>query len=769
MKKYSRFVNEEVGMRNLKKITANIKKAEIYFHKDLDGVTSAIAIKEFFKRFYDIETVDCHIIQYGGLEFAVKDKKPGNMAILVDFAHSKPMYTVATDHHDKQAGAEEVESPYFKSARSNVETISGEIAYSDMFTPQDVELIKTVDSADFVRMNITPEDVQNSIFKYKKGDTPEKNRFMMGFVVNRLLLAYKNKRITVTSLDGKRDHVNRNILECLVLDSSPSLYSIFGNIRHYVNSAVVSDKAGRLASAVDIAQNLGDYIKRMSNYRFVELDNGEVTEYDPSNYKHQNLVNKGAKIMKGSHFDEKYKIISQYGGGYMVKAGSYDRYVPFKNNPEADFICIVWPMGLIQVSCNPFKLKKLVKINLGEIAKEVLAIYQPMLTKFYVSLASVKKEYETSQDWRKMAKDEGPDYEGVGFRYSDLTAFYADCIYKKTGERTVVKCDITKEYGLEEAMNTIYDDLTESQKGLLDSLKLTVWEIVIRNSGGHPSITNIQGLNFMKYNKPALLKAYQTEKYTDVLKRMAKDFTNNLRDKIDIVNKEGSVTYAAKEIELLGQETNENFDYYLINKYGKEDKVTKNDFLKAGSVKALRPDSKDGLKIDFGKKKVTAKFEGQRLPVKGIRLNSRQLDFMKKFRDIVEDDNAMNVDKMSGVGDLLNKSQLTQDEIKEILDRKEGDWFYKSFLQPEYDQMVSESIRLTKKEKYVCTKDLVLQGDTFAEKGDIIEYDGDIYTVIDGANPGMEFDLEDDEKKEYLMFAESISQHFIKKEDKKKL
>ena len=166
---------------------------------------------------------------------------------------------------------------------------------------------------------------------------------------------------------------------------------------------------------------------------------------------------------------------------------------------------------------------------------------------------------------------------------------------------------------------------------------------------------------------------------------------------------------------------------------------------------------------------MTAKFEGQRLPVKGIRLNSRQLDFMKKFRDIVEDDNAMNVDKMSGVGDLLNKSQLTQDEIKEILDRKEGDWFYKSFLQPEYDQMVSESIRLTKKEKYVCTKDLVLQGDTFAEKGDIIEYDGDIYTVIDGANPGMEFDLEDDEKKEYLMFAESISQHFIKKEDKKKL
>ena len=53
------------------------------------------------------------------------------------------------------------------------------------------------------------------------------------------------------------------------------------------------------------------------------------------------------------------KIIVQYGGGSMMAPGSYDRYTPFKNFPEADFLCIVWPMGLIQVSCNPFKEKKL--------------------------------------------------------------------------------------------------------------------------------------------------------------------------------------------------------------------------------------------------------------------------------------------------------------------------------------------------------------------------------------------------------------------------
>ena len=619
VRKYSGFVNEEVGMRNLKKITANVKNAEIYFHKDLDGVTSALAMKEFFHRSYDIKTVDCHIIQYGGLEFAVKNKQPGNLAILVDFAHSKPMYTIATDHHDKQAGAEEVESPYFKTARSNVETISGEIAYSDMFTPQDVELIKTVDSANFVRMKITPSDVQNALFNYKKTESAEKNRFMMGFVVNRLLLAYKNKRITCVSLDGKTDHVNRNILECLVLDSNPSLYSIFCNIRHYVNVAVSNDRAGKLATPEEITQNLSDYITRMSDYRFVELDNGEVTEYDPTSYKHKTLISKGARIMKGSHFDEKYKIISQYGGGYMVKAGSYDRYVPFKNNPEADFMCIVWPMGLIQVSCNPFKKKKFVGaeeggtgagIHLGEIAKEVLKVYEPMLKKFYVSLCDVKREYETSQDWKKMAKDEGkPDYGGVGFKFSDLEAFYADCIFKKTGEKTLTKCDVKNTYGLEEAMNTQYDSLTEAQISLLSSLKLTVWEIVIRNSGGHPSITNIQGLNFMKYNKPALKMAYNTEKYVDVLKQMAKSFTDNLRAKIDVLDQGTKPTYSASEIELMGQETNESFDYYILNKYGLENKVTKSEFLKAGSNLALKPTDKKDMKIDIPNKRITAKFE----------------------------------------------------------------------------------------------------------------------------------------------------------------
>jgi len=154
MKKYTEFVNEEVGLRNIKAITKGHKECEIYFHKDLDGVTSALAMSVFLKNYYQISTVDCHIIQYGGLEYAVKNGRPDTLKVLVDFAHGKPMFHIQSDHHDSQVGAEDTESTYFKSARSNVEIISGEVSYSDIFTAQDIKMIQTIDSADFLRNNI---------------------------------------------------------------------------------------------------------------------------------------------------------------------------------------------------------------------------------------------------------------------------------------------------------------------------------------------------------------------------------------------------------------------------------------------------------------------------------------------------------------------------------------------------------------------------------------------------------------------------------------
>lgn len=722
MKKYDLFValekeepiNEEVGLRNLKKIaksldridqalvgsssleknpsqSANMKdvsdivkssrKCEMYFHKDLDGVTSALAMKQILKGQYQIETVDCHIIQYGGLEFAVQPPKEGNLAVLVDFAHSKPMFTIATDHHQEQVGAEDTSSTYYKHSRSNVETISGEIAKQEIFPQGDIEFIQTIDSANFLKWGIKPSDLHQSIFKLDRNQPIEKIKFTLGFVVNRLLLAYKNKRITCKSLDGKRDHINRNLLECLVLDCSPNLYSMFNNLSHYIKFAKTNDKLGTLADPEDLAKNLASYKQTMKTYR-------------------------------DKKYDSEYKIIQQYGGGSMVKPGSYDRYVVFENTPDAEFLCIVWPMGLIQVSCNPFKEKKLQDINLGEIAKEVLGKYESGFKRYFISLEAIKNVYETSQDWNQMMKAIGEDYEGIGFKFSDLEAFYMDCIYYKQekvsnildkiveidfransdkyedidviidfgGEKYQFKVtesslikdfinnclsgelksfdsnkyrevtpfisDITSKQiegaknnisnllkslncivskrdkisifrdtsnmlkDLKSTMDTNYVDLTPKQKSYLSNLKIPVWELIIRNSGGHPSITNISGLNFLAYNKQVMKILYKTENYTDLLKMIARDFVDNLKQKIDVVNSGDKVTYDTKGIELYGQDANESFDYQLVDKNtGVPKSVTREEFLKAGVEKGMRPDRKSLMSIDNTNKRVIAKFE----------------------------------------------------------------------------------------------------------------------------------------------------------------
>jgi hypothetical protein len=709
-------INEEVGLRNLKKIAKGLdtmqqalvgtkglekipkeaattrdisnlveggRQCEIYFHKDLDGLTSALAMKNLLKSQYNIETVECHITQYGGLEFAVLPPKPGNMAVLVDFAHSKPMFTIATDHHQEQVGAEDTSSTYYKHSRSNVETISGEISKQELFNQDDIDFIKIIDSADFLRNGITPDDVQQSIFELDKSQPIKKIKYTMGFVVNRLLLAHKNKRITVQSKDGKRNHINRNLLECLLLDSSPNLYSIFNNLSHYILNAKTSDKLGRLATPEEVAKNLADYIERMKTY-------------------------------KDKTFDDDYKIIQQYGGGDMMKPGSYDRYVAFKNTPESEFICIIWPMGLIQVSCNPYKEKKLEDINLGEITKEVLVKYESVFKRYFISLEAIKQVYETSQDWKSMQKALGESYVGVGFRFSDLEAFYVDCIYNKKDEKVSnilnkvaeidfvavdedyqkIKVLITigentyafsiretekiegiieasvlgnvEEYSnsiltqkiqkfespialkqlngakdsitnllrrgdliiskrdkisifsdesgmlqeLRSAMDTTYDKMTQRQKNYLSDLKIPVWELITRNSGGHPSITNIAGLNFLAYNKRVMKIAYKTEKYTDLLKMIAKDFIDNLKEKIDKVNAGELITYNTAGIELYGQDTNESFEYQLVDKdSGMAKPVSKEEFIKAGAEKGMRTDRKSLMTIDTENRRVIAKFE----------------------------------------------------------------------------------------------------------------------------------------------------------------
>jgi hypothetical protein len=49
-----------------------------------------------------------------------------------------------------------------------------------------------------------------------------------------------------------------------------------------------------------------------------------------------------------------------------------------------------------------------------------------------------------------------------------------------------------------------YKNLSEKQKDVLHKVKISVWDIVKKSSGGHKDITNISGLNFYPNNMSKL-------------------------------------------------------------------------------------------------------------------------------------------------------------------------------------------------------------------------------------------------------------------------
>jgi hypothetical protein len=458
----------ESGLRDIKALAKRYPKAKIYFHQDLDGVATAVAMKKYLEN-NGIKVTDSEIIQYGDKEFAVKklDANGDTMPVLVDFAHGKPMFVIHTDHHDRQAGAEETGATSFRPSRSNVETISQIVSPKDIFPETDLRLISTVDSADYAKYDITPEQVINYLFKLDTDSDIRKNKFAMGLVLNKLLLAFKNKP---------------GFLENLVMNSEPSLYSILNQIKKEMEQR-------RLPNPEQLQKNAKQYMDTMKNSPNVKLVGN---------------------------------IIVQYGGGSMFNPGSYDRYTPFKNNPEADFLVIAWSLGLLQASCNPFKKDRELKgVNLGEIAQEVLSKHEAKMKTTIIPLSTVKWISEGNA---------GP--ESVGFTFKDFKAIYGDKFTSsEDGKEFLNK--------LESLMDKPTSSLSESEFSLLDKFGVNAWDLIQANSGGHKCITNISGINYLARSKrpPKGGNRYGGNEddapYVQALKRLQNEFVVKLQEKIN--------------------------------------------------------------------------------------------------------------------------------------------------------------------------------------------------------------------------------------------
>lgn len=458
---------KESGIRNIRELSNRYDKAKIYFHQDLDGITTALGMKYYLEN-NGIKVVDAEIIQYGDKEFAIKKPSASGdiMPVLVDFAHGKPMFVIHTDHHDKQVGVEKGSSVSFRQSRSNVETISQIVSPSDIFPDSDIKMISTVDSADFVKMGIKPEDVMTYVFQLDKEKELSRNKKIMALVTNKLLLAYKNKP---------------KFLERLVMESTPSLLNI------YLNIVRLAKEEGYVSPDV-MKKNLENYIEAQKTSQNVE-------------------------------YFKDYGIISQYGGGALFKPGAYDRYVPFKNYPEANFLVIAWPLGLLQASCNPFKATRELKgVNLGEIAQEVLKEYESELKAKKITVDTIKYFAEKSKDF-----GEG----SVGFTFNDMIALFSETEGGIVGLNSTPKgssADYTVERwqsALKKLMDKPYTQLSDRETKALKLLSISGWDMIQANSGGHKCITNISGLMYFGKDGNIFLK-----KFKDSL-------VNKLKQKID--------------------------------------------------------------------------------------------------------------------------------------------------------------------------------------------------------------------------------------------
>lgn len=481
---------DESQIKGIKELSKKHKDFSILYHMDLDGIFSAIAMKHIMQNEYRMKLRSVQAIQYGNIEYSLKrvwDKD--TLVILVDFSKGKPFVNIWTDHHADQKGIKPGTSTSFVDAPANAYHITAELS-KRMLTPmEDLEIISTVDSADFYKHGLTPEDIMRAAFGYDENLSIKDNHWRMGLVANKLLLSYKNKP----------DFLNR-----LVKQANPSLISVYNVIRRLATNEGYTppEEVEQQQQAYNTAQQ-----KKKQRAKSKELGQEETPMGGPASQLKKKAEKADISKVKQLGSGESIMVgdtVVQYGGGTMGKGYQYDRYTVFKNNPDANFLVIAWPMGILQASMNPFK-EQTGDIDLIELVQnQVLDKYKSEWQDKKISLAKLKKDFES--DVTKKNLDDA-----IGFNFEDLiNKFERDQIegldIEQTGKWKDIVQDIT---------NKLWKDLSDKQKNILSKVKISVWDVIQSGVGGHKAIVNIPFLGFLG-------KGY-TDTMKQILSKIAKE------------------------------------------------------------------------------------------------------------------------------------------------------------------------------------------------------------------------------------------------------
>jgi len=470
----------ESGIQNIRELSKQYNKSIIYFHIDLDGVTSAISAREYLAQ-YGIETVNVQKIQYGSMEYAIRKPESSDiLPVLVDFSHGKSFMKIHTDHHDSQIKYANT-SQQFRHSKSNAETISTIISTTGIFPTEDVRIISMIDSAGFKDEDVNPWDMIRATVKVNKSENSWRNHLNMGMACGKLLLSYKNKP---------------DFLETVVMKSRPSLQSMYLTILGIIKEHIKNGDRGWV-SPEQIEQNSQNYYNDQSGRK---IENGTI-----ENIKD---MTDGQTLLIGNS-------IVQFGGGNMRKTGSFDRYTAFRLYPEAKYFIMIWDsIGMMQVSVNPWGEKQ--DIHLGHIVLDDIfnKKYARFLKapKYNISLLAIKRLFE------KDVKEDN-EKDAVGFNFEEFSSLFDDFISN-------VRMTDKQKYVVKKWMNwkpsdfiftddEKHNDEVERALKVLKQFYIPLPKIVDKLSGGHPAITNLTGFEFLdvqqRLNKMGDKNPYEKE------------------------------------------------------------------------------------------------------------------------------------------------------------------------------------------------------------------------------------------------------------------
>lgn len=446
----------ESGIQNMRKIAQEYSKAIIYFHIDLDGVTSAIAAKYYLQQ-YGIETIKVQRIQYGSQEWSIIKPEKGILPVLVDFSHGKTFMRIHTDHHSSQI-AYKGSSQNFRHSKSNAETLSSIISTHDIFSQEDIRIINMVDSAGYAEENVSVEEIFQSIVKIDKSKDTWKNHLQMGMVAGKLLLTYKNKP---------------NYLERIIMESKPSLLSMYLTMVNIIKEKLENKEKGWY-SLEQIQANNKEYREEQESKKIEKGDIDSIIS-----------MKNGSSLLIGD-------CIVQTGGGNMRKSGGYDRYTSFYLYPDAKYFLMLWTsLGMIQLSKNPWDGNKS-DTHLGDLViNEVIdKRFKSLLNSnsYRISLLAIKFNNEEKLD------EENEEYVN-GYKFDDLERDYPRPLEHMSDKQKF----LIKKYMNWKPSDFLKKDEKDVERALdmLTRFYVPLYDIIKLQSGGHPSITNITGIGYI--------------------------------------------------------------------------------------------------------------------------------------------------------------------------------------------------------------------------------------------------------------------------------